>query len=81
MKYLGKPVDYGQRKHDEYTQNDYHKVSDQVKPGWDLRGAVEDLGVLFDVGLNVANGASYPEWKAGSEFKARREEMLRKSRH
>ena len=27
----------------EYTANDYHAVSDEVKPDWDLSGAVEDL--------------------------------------
>jgi hypothetical protein len=30
------------------------------------------------VGLRVAEGDKYPEWKPGTEFKARREEMLRR---
>ena len=38
------PPTSAQRKHDEYTDKDYHKVSDEVKPDWDLSGAVEDLG-------------------------------------
>ena len=40
--YIGKPADFGQKKLDEYTAKDYHKVSDEVKPDWDLSGAVED---------------------------------------
>jgi Zn-dependent M28 family amino/carboxypeptidase len=34
--FIGKPAGYGQQKRDEYTANDYHKPSDQVKPDWDL---------------------------------------------
>jgi Zn-dependent M28 family amino/carboxypeptidase len=80
MLYIGKPDDFGQRTHDEYTERDYHKVSDEVKPGWDLAGALEDLRLLFEVGLRVADTPSFPEWKPGSEFKARRDAMLKNSR-
>ena len=44
--YIGKPDDYSKKKRDEYTDNDYHKVTDEVKPDWDLSGAVEDLNLL-----------------------------------
>ena len=77
IEYIGKPEGYGQQKRDEYTNNDYHKPSDQVKPDWDLAGAVEDTQTLFHVGYRVAQADSYPEWKPGTEFKARREAMLR----
>ena len=76
--YIGKPADYGQKTRDEYTDKDYHGVSDEVKPNWDLSGAIEDVYALFMVGLNVANGEKWPEWKAGTEFKAKREAMLKK---
>ena len=36
--YIGKDSTYGQKKRDEYTENDYHKPSDEVKPDWDLSG-------------------------------------------
>ncbi len=72
-----KPAEYSQKKRDEYTSNDYHKVSDEIKPDWDLSGAVEDLRLLLRVGLEVAEEDGYPEWKSGSEFKARREQMLK----
>jgi len=42
-----------------------------------LRGAVEDLQLLGEVGYRVANAKTYPTWKAGSEFKATREAMLK----
>jgi Zn-dependent M28 family amino/carboxypeptidase len=74
--YVGKPADFGKRTRDEYTKNDYHKASDEVKPDWDLSGAIEDLRLLLEVGYGVAQGSKYPEWLPGTEFRARREAML-----
>jgi Zn-dependent M28 family amino/carboxypeptidase len=75
--YVGKPPDYGQQKRNEYTSKNYHKVSDEIKPDWDLSGAGEDLQLLFQVGWRVAQNERIPEWMPGTEFKARREEMLK----
>jgi Zn-dependent M28 family amino/carboxypeptidase len=77
--YVGKPSGYGLRMREEYTAKDYHKVSDEIKPDWDLSGAVEDLQLLLQVGYRVAQSGQLPEWKSGTEFKAVREEMLKKS--
>jgi Zn-dependent M28 family amino/carboxypeptidase len=74
--YLGRPPGYGQAKRDAYTRDDYHKPSDEVKPDWDLSGAVEDARLLLEVGLAVADGPVWPEWREGSEFRARRQAML-----
>jgi Zn-dependent M28 family amino/carboxypeptidase len=76
MSYLGKPADYGKTKRDEYTRNDYHKVSDEVKADWDLSGAMEDLRMVFEVGYRIAEGDRFPEWKPGTEFKGVRDAML-----
>ena len=78
MTYPGKPPGYGQERRDQYTRDDYHKVSDEVKPDWDLAGAAEDAALLLQVGRRVADGESYPEWKPGAEFKARRDAMLKR---
>jgi Zn-dependent M28 family amino/carboxypeptidase len=74
--YLGRPAGWGQRKRDEYTANDYHQPSDEIKPDWDLSGAAEDVRLLFLTGWEVAQSPAVPEWKPGAEFRARREEML-----
>jgi Zn-dependent M28 family amino/carboxypeptidase len=73
----GKPAGFGKEKHDEYVAHDYHKVSDEIKPGWDTAGIVQDTELLFQVGWTVAQGEKWPAWKPGSEFKARRDEMLK----
>jgi len=75
---IGKPPEYGKQKRDEFVAKHYHQPSDEVDPGWDLSGAVQDIQLLFEVGYQVANGDKFPEWKAGSEFKAKREAMLKK---
>ena len=76
--YINKPPGYGQQKRDEYTKKDYHDLTDEVKPDWDLTGAMDDLQLLFLVGYDVANGDKWPEWKPGTEFKAKREASLKK---
>jgi Zn-dependent M28 family amino/carboxypeptidase len=75
--FIGKPAGYGRQKRDEYTSNDYHKPSDEVKPDWDLSGAVEDLRLLYVVGNHIANDPVWPAWKPGTEFKATRDAMLK----
>ena len=75
--YAGKDASYSKQKRDDYTNKDYHKVSDEIKPDWDLTGAVEDAQLLTMIGYRVAQGDKYPEWKAGSEFKAKRDQMMK----
>ena len=76
--FVGKDAAYGKAKRDEYTNTDYHKPSDVIKPDWDLAGAVDDAQAFLAVGYRVANAAKMPEWKPGNEFKAKREESLKK---
>jgi Zn-dependent M28 family amino/carboxypeptidase len=75
--YIGKDVNFSRQKRDEYEAKDYHKPSDEIKPEWDLAGAVEDSQLLTLIGYRVSQGDKFPEWKAGSEFKAKRDETMR----
>ena len=76
--YIGKAAEWGKAKRDEYTDKDYHAPSDEVKADWDLSGAAEDAQLLLAVGYRVANADKLPEWKPGSEFKAKRDAMFKK---
>ncbi|MBL9135448.1 MAG: M28 family peptidase [Verrucomicrobiales bacterium] len=76
---LGQPPGYGKKRREEYRENDYHKVTDEMKPWWNFEGAAEDARLLFEVGRQVANRSTWPAWKPGSEFKARREAILREA--
>jgi Zn-dependent M28 family amino/carboxypeptidase len=80
IEYIGKPADYGIKVRNDYTEHDYHKPSDVVKPTWDLSGAREDLKIFFAVGYRVAGADKYPEWKPGNEFRAIREASLKGGR-
>ncbi len=73
IEYLDKPDGYGITKREEYTANDYHKVSDEVKPDWDLSGAVEDLTFMYELGAVLAASDEWPAWSPTSEFRAIRE--------
>ena len=75
--YIGKDAGYGKRTRDEYTTNNYHKPSDEIKPAWDLSGAVQGLQLFFTIGYRVAEATTYPEWKTGNEFRATREKSLK----
>ena len=74
--YEGAAADSGQARHDAWEANDYHKPSDEVRPWWDLSGAVADLRAVFGVGYLVAQDDALPQWKPGTEFKARRDSAL-----
>jgi Zn-dependent M28 family amino/carboxypeptidase len=62
----------------EYNEKRYHKPSDEFDPGWDMKAAVADGDALLQVALRVAGGDRWPEWRPATEFRAIREESLKK---
>jgi Zn-dependent M28 family amino/carboxypeptidase len=56
-----------------YVRDRYHQPADEFDPNWDLTGMSSDLAILYDLGTQLANSREWPEWKAGSEFKAARD--------
>jgi len=67
---------WARQQRDQYTAQRYHKPSDDYDPTWDVSGAVEDLRLLFRVGYRLANEATFPNWRPGTEFKAARDAMM-----
>jgi Zn-dependent M28 family amino/carboxypeptidase len=57
----------------EYGRSRYHQAADEWSADWDLTGQAEDLQVLYEVGLDLANSRDWPAWKPGSEFAPARE--------
>ena len=76
IEYVGKAADFGRQKREEYTANDYHAPQDEIKPEWDMRGAVQDLELFLTMGYRIANASRFPEWRQGNEFRAIREKQL-----
>jgi Zn-dependent M28 family amino/carboxypeptidase len=60
-------------KRDKYTAENYHKPSDEFDPNWDLTGAIDDLRLLFKVGYRLAMESTFPNWKEGTAYKAKRD--------
>ena len=75
--YVGRPAGWGMQTRQRYTEQDYHKPSDEVRSDWDMSGAVQDAQLFFLVGYRVANDPVMPSWKPGTEFKSKRDAMLR----
>lgn len=48
----------------------YHKPADKFDPDWDMRGVVQDLQLAYEVGAKLAGEHAWPEYVAGSEFRA-----------
>jgi len=72
---VSKGKEYGKQKHDEYTAQHYHQPSDEYDAKtWDLSGGLQDVGLVYLIGKKLAFGNSWPQWKAGSEFKAIRDQ-------
>jgi Zn-dependent M28 family amino/carboxypeptidase len=60
-------------KRDKYLAENYHKPSDEFDPNWDLSGAIDDLRLLFKVGYRLAMESTFPNWKEGTPYKAKRD--------
>jgi len=73
---IGKPEGWGKQQIEEWTKTKYHQPSDEYQESWDLRGAVEDVQLLYYVGLQVAKQPELPRWNPGDEFEAARKAAL-----
>ena len=73
-----KGKEYAMEKQKDYTANRYHKPQDEYdKTTWDLRGIKQDMQLFFNIGIRLADGQEMPQWKANSEFRAKREADLK----
>jgi len=66
-------VEAGKAAQEAYVRDRYHQPADEFDPNWDLSGMAADLTIGFDLGTQLANSREWPQWKAGSEFKAARD--------
>ncbi|MEA3062519.1 MAG: hypothetical protein QOJ94_2300 [Sphingomonadales bacterium] len=58
---------------DDYTMHRYHQPSDEYDPRWDWSGALQELGIYYQVGRELANSTDWPNWHPGDEFRAIRD--------
>ncbi len=70
-------VERGRQFNEQYVAQRYHRPNDQITSDWNLIGAMQDLQLLYQTGLSLANSDQWPEWAPNSEFRAVREESMR----
>ena len=59
---------------EDYVANRYHKPDDEYDGSWDWAGAVEDLGVYYRLGRQLAGTPGlWPNWYPTAEFRAIRD--------
>ncbi|HEY2414389.1 MAG TPA: M28 family peptidase, partial [Pirellulaceae bacterium] len=73
---IGKPEGWGKQQIDKWTETHYHQPSDEYSDDWDLRGALQDIRLLYYVGLAASNRPEMPKWKEGDEFEAARKTAI-----
>jgi Zn-dependent M28 family amino/carboxypeptidase len=64
---------WGRARLDDYLAHRYHQPSDQYSPDWDVRGALDDLRLYYEVGNRVAHSGRFPRWYPNSEFRVSRD--------
>jgi Zn-dependent M28 family amino/carboxypeptidase len=64
----------GAARNEDYDRVRYHSVADEYRPGVDdLRGSHRIIGLLYEVGAQLARERSFPNWYPQSEFRAARD--------
>lgn len=63
----------GEELAEAYVRDRYHQPADEWSPDWDLSGMVNDLGLLYTLGSNLANSREWPNWSPDSEFRRERD--------
>jgi len=58
----------------DHIGNCCHQTCDAWDPDWDLRGAAQDIELFRMIIEDLGNSRRWPDWKAGSEFKAVRDQ-------
>jgi Zn-dependent M28 family amino/carboxypeptidase len=66
--------DAGDRWVSEYTANCYHQACDRWSDSFDLRGAAQDVTLVYEMARELGGSRTWPQWNATSEFRAVREE-------
>jgi Zn-dependent M28 family amino/carboxypeptidase len=63
---------------EELRLANYHQVTDEILPEWDLSGAERDVRILFETAFRAANADDQPRWVAGHEFEEEWKELYRR---
>jgi Zn-dependent M28 family amino/carboxypeptidase len=63
---------WGRAQLDDYLAHRYRQPVDQYSIDWDVRGALDDLRLYYEVGNRVARSKRFPRWYPNSEYRVSR---------
>lgn len=64
--------EWGRAQFDDYMMHRYRQPGDQYSSDWNVRGALDDLTLYYEVGNRVARTRRFPRWYPNSEFRVSR---------
>lgn len=59
---------------EDYVANRYHQPSDEYADSWDMRGIAQEVDLYYRLGRPLSEGTDWPNWNAGDEFRAIRDQ-------
>jgi Zn-dependent M28 family amino/carboxypeptidase len=54
----------------DYIAHRYHGPKDEYDPAWDWSGVIQDIGLFYAIGRELAESSDWPEWSPTAEFGA-----------
>ncbi len=64
---------WGRTQLQDYMARRYRQPGDQYSPDWDVRGALDDLRLYYEVGYRVARSRRFPRWYPNSDYRVPRD--------
>ncbi len=73
--FVGKGEDWGKQTEAEHIAQRYHKPADEYDAAsWSPEGLMLDIALYFEIGRALAMTDDWPNWYAGNEFRAIRDQ-------
>ena len=63
---------WGRAQLEDYSAHRYRQPTDKYSADWDVRGALEELQLYYEVGNRLARSRRFPRWYPNSEFRMSR---------
>lgn len=74
--FIDRPESWGREQREKWELTHYHQPTDEVLATWDLSGAVDDVKLIHQLTLKLADAANMPTWARGDEFEVPRQKAL-----
>jgi Zn-dependent M28 family amino/carboxypeptidase len=77
--YIGRDESYLKMVQEDYAGR-YHTPNDVIHDLWNYEGIYQDLLLFYNIGKDLSNSNSFPNWNEGNEFRAIRDSTAQERR-